>query len=77
MAQQGGQNGLNAREGRLAALVIAAATVLWLAAQWLGKRLGLDPSIAFLIDLAAIAAYVFALVVTWRIWRRGSGGSGN
>jgi hypothetical protein len=77
MVRQGGQNGLNAREGRLAALVIAVATVLWLGAQWLGKRQGWDPSFAFLADLAAIAAYIFALVVTWRIWRRGSGGSGN
>lgn len=77
MTRQGGQNGLNAHEGRLAALVIAVATVLWLAAQWLGKRQGWDPSTAFLIDLAAIAAYIFALVVTWRIWRRGSGGMGN
>ncbi|MCB1400121.1 MAG: DUF5337 domain-containing protein [Rhodobacteraceae bacterium] len=77
MAQPDRQTNANAREGRLAALVIALATVLWLGAQWLGKRQGWDPSYAFLADLAAIAAYIFALVVTWRIWRRGSGGPGN
>ena len=64
---------LNRREGRLAATVIAITTVLWLAFQWIGGNLGLDPRYAVLGDLAALAAYVFALAQVWRIWRRGSG----
>ena len=59
-----------ARQGRLVALVIAAAALLWLAAQWLGPRLGLAGKYALLIDFAALAAFVWALIVTYRIWRR-------
>lgn len=59
-----------AREARLVAMVIAGAMGLWLGLQWLGGRLGWDPSYAFLIDLAALAAFIWALVVTWNIWRR-------
>ncbi len=59
-----------ARQGRLAALVIAAAMLMWLGAQWLGGRLGLPARYVFLFDLAALAAFVWALFVTYRIWRK-------
>lgn len=59
-----------ARQGRLAALVIAGAMILWMGAQLFGGRLGLDPSYAFLFDLAAIAALIWSLVVIARLWRR-------
>ena len=59
-----------ARTGRMVALVIACAMILWLGAQWLGGRIGLDPSYAFLFDLAAMAALIWSLVVTARLWRR-------
>ena len=59
-----------AREARLVAVVIAATMILWLGMQWLGGRLGWDASYAFLFDLAALAAFFWALAVTWRIWRR-------
>ncbi|MEX1662812.1 DUF5337 family protein [uncultured Thioclava sp.] len=61
------------REGRLAAFVIAGATILWLALQALGKQLGWSARVALIGDLAAVAAYIFALALVWRIWRRGSG----
>ena len=64
------QNPSSARQARVVAVGIAAAMVLWLGAQWLGKRMGWDASYAFLFDLAAIAAFVWALIVTWGIWRR-------
>jgi len=55
---------------RLAGGVIAVAMVLWLAANWAGRRLGWPTEYAFLADLAAIGALVWSLMVTWRIWRR-------
>ncbi len=57
------------RAGRQVALVIAGAMLLWIAAQWLGPKLGLPGRYALLIDFAAIGALLWALIVTLRIWR--------
>ncbi len=57
-------------EGRLVAIVIAATTLLWLAAQWLGGAMGLPARFVFLFDLAALAGFFWALVVVFGIWRR-------
>jgi len=54
---------------RLAAVVMAATMVLWMGASFLGGRLGLPPRFAFLFDLAAIAALVWALFVTYWVWK--------
>ncbi len=70
MTRPDGRDMARAREARLVAVVIAATMVLWLGLQWLGGQLGWDPSYAFLFDLAALAAFIWALVVTWQIWRR-------
>lgn len=51
------------------ALVLAGAMLAWLAAQWLGPRLGLAGEYAFLIDLAAAAACIWALVLALALWR--------
>jgi hypothetical protein len=59
-----------AREGRVVALVIAGTMLLWLAVQAIGAKLGWEARYAFLADLAAIAGFIWALVVTWRIWQR-------
>ena len=58
----------------LVAIVLAATMVLWMGAQFLGGRLGLEARFAFLFDFAAIAALIWALVVTWQIWRRQTAG---
>jgi type VI protein secretion system component VasK len=58
-----------ARMGRRAALVIAATMVLWLAAQALGAALDWPAQSAFLFDFAALAGLVWALAVTYRMWR--------
>ena len=55
------------------AIVMIATAVVWVGGDWLGGRLGWDYRYAFLLDFAAIAAFVWALVVTWRIWRRRQG----
>ncbi|SMX34106.1 DUF5337 domain-containing protein [Actibacterium lipolyticum] len=64
------QEEADARQGRVAALVIAGTMILWVGAQWLGGQLGLPTRFAFLFDLAAMAALFWALVVTYQIWRR-------
>ena len=59
-----------AGQARLAAVVIAATMILWMGAQWLGGELGLPARYVFLFDLMALAAFLWALVVTWTIWRK-------
>ena len=56
-------------QARQAAVVIAATMVVWMGAQWLGGQLGWQARFVFLFDLAALAAFVWALYVTFRIWR--------
>jgi hypothetical protein len=58
-----------ARQARLVGIVLAVTIILWMGAQWLGGQLGLEARFVFLFDLAAIAAFVWALVVTYQIWR--------
>ena len=58
-----------ARQARLVGIVLAATMILWMGAQVLGGHLGLETRFVFLFDLAAIAAFVWALVVTYQIWR--------
>lgn len=70
MGVAAGQDHGTARTGRMVAIVIAATMILWLAAQWVGGRLGLHPSYAFLFDLAALAALFWSLVVLVQLWRR-------
>ena len=55
---------------RIVALVIALAALIWVALQWLAARGGWNPRYIVLADLAAGAAFIWALVVTGRIWRR-------
>ncbi len=54
---------------RLAAIVMAATMVVWMLAQVLGGQLGLPARFVFLFDLAAIAALVWALIVTYWVWK--------
>lgn len=58
-----------ARKARVVALVMAGAMVLWLGAQALGKAIDLSPRYAFLFDFAALAAFVWALYVTFQLWQ--------
>ncbi len=58
-----------AKQARLAAIVIAVAGVAWIVAVNLGGYLGLPIKFAVLIDLAALAAFFFALVIIYRVWR--------
>ncbi|SMR71350.1 hypothetical protein SAMN04488030_0939 [Aliiroseovarius halocynthiae] len=58
------------RQGRLAALVIAATGVLWVGGTFAGNSLGWSNRTMALMDLLALAGFVFGLVVTYRIWRQ-------
>ncbi|MCB6177386.1 DUF5337 domain-containing protein [Rhodobacter sp. Har01] len=58
---------------RLVAVVIAATMILWMGAQWLGGEMGWPVRYVFLFDLAALAAFFWALVVTYQIWRERQG----
>lgn len=58
-----------AAQARLVGIVLAVTMILWMAAQWLGGRMGWETRFVFLFDLAALAAFLWALVVTYQIWR--------
>ena len=59
-----------ARQARLVAFVLAGTMILWMAAQWIGGQMGWDTRYVFLFDFAALAAFVWALYVTWQIWKK-------
>jgi uncharacterized membrane protein len=72
MRQSPDQNQIERRrlaQIRKAAIVMAATMVLWVGASFVGGQLGLPARFAFLIDLAAIAALVWALIVTYWVWK--------
>ena len=58
-----------ARQARLVGAVMAVAIVSWVGLQFIGGQLGWQARYAFLIDFAALAAFAWGLVVTFRIWR--------
>lgn len=54
---------------RLASIVIVVAMLSWMAISWLGGAIGLPERYAFLADLAALAAFAFAIITLIRVWR--------
>jgi hypothetical protein len=64
------QDRSTARQARLAAIVMAATMVLWLGLQWLGGKFDWQARWVFLFDFAALAAFFWALVVVFQIWRK-------
>ncbi|MFB2532531.1 DUF5337 family protein [Paracoccus sp. p4-l81] len=58
-----------ARQARRIAVVIALTMLAWIAVQVLGRTWGWEGRYALLADLAAMAAFIWALVSTWRLWR--------
>lgn len=59
-----------ARQGRIAALVIAGAALLSVFAPVIVRGLGLAARYEILILLFALAAFIWALVVAIRIWQK-------
>ena len=64
------------RQGRLVAIVLVATMAIWLALQALGGALGWPARWVFLFDLAALAAFGWALIVTAALWRGRKDGKG-
>jgi predicted MFS family arabinose efflux permease len=56
-------------QGRLAASVVVATALGWLLLAWAGREFGWPVRYAILIDLAALAAFAWALIVLVRVWR--------
>jgi hypothetical protein len=62
-----------AGQARLVAFVLAGTMIVWMGLQWLGGQMGWETRYVFLFDFLAIAAFVWAMVVTYRIWRNRQG----
>jgi hypothetical protein len=59
------------KQAKRAALVIAGTMALWILLQLIGAQYDWAPKYALLIDLAALAGFIWALVITFEIWRLG------
>jgi len=57
------------RRMRIVALVIAGTMLAWLAVQAIGPRLGLGGAWALVFDIAALAAFAWALATAFQIRR--------
>lgn len=60
----------NAHKAKRAALVIAGTMGLWLLLQLIGAQYDWPPKYALLVDLAALAGFIWGLVITYKIWRK-------
>lgn len=58
------------KQARIASIVILVTFVAWMGASWIGGKVGLPVRFAFLFDFAALAAFVWALVVLVGVWRK-------
>ncbi len=59
-----------ARQARLVAIVFVVTILGWFLAQLIGAQMGWPARFAFLFDLAALAAFIWGLIVTYQIWRK-------
>ena len=62
-----------AKKARLAAIVMAATMILWMGVQVVGRDMGWPVELTLLFDLAALAGFIWSLVVTYHIWRKRQG----
>ena len=59
------------KQARQVALVLCVTIVVWVVLQMVGREYGWQARFAFLFDFAALAAFLWAMIVTFRIWRSG------
>lgn len=60
-------------EARLIAVVIALAALLWLGVEYLGGQMNWPPKFVFLADLSAGGAFLWAMIASYRLWRKRQG----
>ncbi|MCK0168978.1 DUF5337 domain-containing protein [Jannaschia sp. S6380] len=58
-----------ARRSRMVAMVIVGTALLWMVAQFAGANLGVPVRWMVLIDLIALAALAWAMIVAVGIWK--------
>ncbi len=58
------------REGRNVAITIAGAGLLSILAPEIVGTLGLEPRFEILLYLFSLAAFFWALVMTWKLWQK-------
>jgi|TARA_R110000787_G_scaffold84592_2_gene181183 hypothetical protein len=63
-------NDETARQGRIAAVVIALAGVLAMLAPWIVAQTGIAPKFEILMYLVSMAAFIWSLAVTLKIWQK-------
>ena len=54
---------------KLVSIVLVATMGLWLILQMLGGQYGWPARYTFLVDLAALAGFLWVMITTYRIWR--------
>ncbi len=69
MNQRSDQDRRHGRQVRQVAVVLVVTMVLWMFLSWAGGFYGWEPRFAFLIDFLALAAFAWALIVSFRLWR--------
>lgn len=69
MTRNGDLEQTHRRQVRLVAVVLAVTMALWMVASWAGGFYGWQARFAFLFDFLALAAFAWALIVSYRIWR--------
>lgn len=58
-----------ARKGRFTAMVIAGTAVLWVLASLIGAEYGWSNRTRALVDMLALAGFIWALVLIYQLWR--------
>ena len=69
MTRNGEQEQTHRRQVRIVASVLVGTMVRWMFASWAGGFYGWQARYAFLFDFLALAAFVWALIVSYRLWR--------
>lgn len=59
-----------AKAARNAATVMVVTMVAWMGLQVIGQEMGWAPRFALLVDLMAMAGFLWGLVTTYQIWRK-------
>lgn len=66
----GSHNQDTAKQGRMAAIVIALGGLLAIFAPQITALIGASPRVEMLLYLISLAAFIWSLVVTWKLWQK-------